>query len=345
MVELFLVAHHVVVLVEDSRLEHGAVIVDSADGLAAHDLGTVELGQLDLVVNCRDVARAGIHGDLASARAQCGTGNIHSDVTGADNRHVLPDRHTCGVDQIVDTKQHVTARLAGNPQLAGTPSASAHKDRVITVAQQIVDMQRAADGGRGTHAHAERAHHMAILLHERTRQTELRNAVLQHAADLGALLKHGDSAPQLGHLNGNGNAGGTGADHGDLLAARRCRLPLLAVQIRRRDIVLDARKMHRRTLATLNTRTLTLSGVVADHGADGAHRIVLEQQLARLLQTALLEQVDDLWNGRLHRAPLNLAECPFAAQTTIRFLDDVDSHAIPLLSNPNERRRKHLAAA
>ena len=56
MVELFLVAHHVVVLVKDGRLEHRAVIVDSADGLAAHDLGTVELGQLDLIIDSRDVA-------------------------------------------------------------------------------------------------------------------------------------------------------------------------------------------------------------------------------------------------------------------------------------------------
>ena len=155
MVELFLVAHHVVVLVKDSRLEHWAVIVDGADRLAAHDLGTVKLGQLDLVIDGRDMARSGIHGNLASARAQSRTGNIHGHVAGADNRHVLPDRHARGIDQVIDTKQHVAARLAGNAQLAGTPGTGAHKDRVVAVTQQVVDMQRTADSGRGANAHAE----------------------------------------------------------------------------------------------------------------------------------------------------------------------------------------------
>ena len=191
-------------------------------------------------------------------------------------------------------------------------------------------MQRAADGGRGTHAHAERAHHVAVLLHQRARQTELGDAVLQHTADLGALLKHGDSAAQLGHLNRHGNTGRTRADHSDLLAARRSGLPLLAVEVRRGDIVLDARKMHRRALATLNARALALARMVAHHGADRAHGVVLEQQLARFLQTTLLKQIDDLRNRRLHRAALDLAERPFTTQTTICFLDNVDSHAIPL---------------
>ena len=98
MVKFFLVAHHVVVLVKDSRLEHRTVIVDGADRLAAHDLGTVKLGQLDLVIDGRDMARSGIHGNLASARAQSRTGNIHGHVAGADNRHVLTDRHARGID-------------------------------------------------------------------------------------------------------------------------------------------------------------------------------------------------------------------------------------------------------
>ena len=149
---------------------------------------------------------------------------------------------------------------------------------------------------------------MAVLLHQRARQAELGDTVLQHSADLGALLKHRDGTAQLGHLNGHGNAGRTGTDHGDLLAARRRGLPLLTVQIRRRDIVLDARKMHRRALAALDARALALARMVAHHGADRAHGIVLEQQLARLFQTTLLKQVDNLRNGRLNRAALNLAE-------------------------------------
>ncbi len=101
------------------------------------------------------MARSGIHGDLASARAQGCAGNIHGHVAGADNRHVLPNCHARRIDQIIDTKQHVATRLAGNTQLAGAPSTGTDKDRIVAVAQQVVDMQRATDGGRGTDAHAQ----------------------------------------------------------------------------------------------------------------------------------------------------------------------------------------------
>ena len=173
-------------------------------------------------------------------------------------------------------------------------------------------MQRAANGGRGTDAYAKRAHHVTVLLHESTGQAKLGDAVLQHAADLGALLKHRDGTAQLGHLNGHGNAGRTGTDHGNLLAARRRGLPLLTVQICSRDIVLDTRKMHRCALAALNARALALARMVADHGADRAHGVVLEQQLTCLFQTTLLKQVDDLRNRRLNRTAFKLAERPFA---------------------------------
>ena len=173
-------------------------------------------------------------------------------------------------------------------------------------------MQRTTDGGRGTDAHAKRAHHVTVLLHESTGQAKLGDAVLQHAADLGALFKHRDGTAQLGHLNGHGNAGRTGTDHGNLLAARRRRLPLPTIQIRSRDIVLDAREVHRRTLAALDARALALTRMVADHGADRTHGVVLEQQLTCLFQTTLLEQVNDLRNRRLHRAALKLAERLFA---------------------------------
>ena len=143
-------------------------------------------------------------------------------------------------------------------------------------------MERTADGGRGANAHAERAHHVAVLLHEQARQTELGDTVLQHTADLGALFKYRDGTAQLGHFNGHGNTGGTGTDHSNLFAARRRGRPLLTIQIRCRDIVLDAREMHGCALAALGASTLALARMVAHHGADRAHGIVLEQQLARL---------------------------------------------------------------
>jgi hypothetical protein len=70
--------------------------------------------------------------------------------------------------------------------------------------------------------------------------------------------------------------------------------------------------MHGRALSALDARALALARMVADHGADRAHGIVLEQQLARLFQTTLFEQVNDLRDRCLNRAAFKLAERPFA---------------------------------
>lgn len=118
---------------------------------------------------------------------------------------------------------------------------------------------------------------MTVLLHERTGQAELGDTVLQHTADLGALFKYRDGTAQLGHLNGHGDTGRTGTDHSNLFVTRRRGRPLLTIQIRCGDVVLDAREMHRRALAALDASALALARMIAHHGADRAHGIVLEQ--------------------------------------------------------------------
>ena len=95
--------------------------------------------------------------------------------------------------------------------------------------------------------------------------------------------------------------------------------------------------MHGRALAALNARALALARMVTDHGADRTHGIVLEQQLTRLFQTTLLEQVDDLRNRRQHWTALKLAERLLAAQAAMCLLNDVDSHAIPLYCHSGYR--------
>ena len=72
---------------------------------------------------------------------------------------------------------------------------------------------------------------MAVALHERARQAELRNSVLKHTADLGALLEDRDTATGLGELNRRGNTRRARADHRDLFAARLRLLEHRALQI------------------------------------------------------------------------------------------------------------------
>ena len=72
---------------------------------------------------------------------------------------------------------------------------------------------------------------MAVALHERARQAELGNTVLEHTSDLGTLLEHRHAATGLGELNRRGNARRARADHRDLFAARLRLLEHRALQI------------------------------------------------------------------------------------------------------------------
>ena len=326
MVKLVLVAADLALLVKDGRLEHGAVLVDGADGLAAHDLGAVELRQLDLLADRRDVARAGIDRDGARAVAKRRARDVHGHVARADHRHALAHGKARGVHQVVDAVQHVSARLAGNAQLAGSPGARAHKDGVVSVAQQVIDVQGAADGGRGAHANAQLVKHLSVALHQLARQAELGDAVLKHAADLGALLKDGDAAAGLRQLDRRREARRARANHRDLLAAGRRALEDGALKVGGRDVALDGREVNGRALAALNAATLALARVVAHQRANGAHGVVGEQQLARLFKPALTKQPDDLRDRCRDRAALKLAKRTFAAQAAVGFLDDVYGH-------------------
>ena len=84
-------------------------------------------------------------------------------------------------------------------------------------------------------------------------QTVLGDAVAQHAAQLGQALVDGHLVAAAGQLVGAGHAGGTRADHGDLLVAGLAR-----VQGRSFQVVLE--------------------GVVAEealHGVDGDGAVLL----------------------------------------------------------------------
>lgn len=209
------------------------------------------------------------------------------------------------------------------------PGARAHKHGVVAVTQQVVDAQGAADGGRGAHAHAQIAHHLAVALHQRARQTKVRNAVLQHAADLRTLLKHGDGAARLGQLDGHRDAGGAGTNDRHALAAAGSRRKLMALQVGGRDIVLDAREVNGGALLALNARALALAHMVAHGRADRAHGVVGKQHLARLIDLALAEQLDDLRNRRLHRTTLKLAHRALAHKAALGLLYNMYSHFTP----------------
>ena len=82
----------------------------------------------------------------------------------------------------------------------------------------------------------------------------------------------------------NGQARRAGADDGSLFAVgRRGTLGHLA-GVGGRDVVLDDREMHRRTLDAAHAVPLALVLVVADQRADGGQGVVFKQHTARFVQ-------------------------------------------------------------
>ena len=70
--------------------------------------------------------------------------------------------------------------------------------------------------------HAEVLQPGHLLGHDGLGQTELRDAVHQHAAHLVQRLEHGDVVPLPGQVAGAGQAGGAGAHHSHLVEFSSC---------------------------------------------------------------------------------------------------------------------------
>ena len=100
--------------------------------------------------------------------------------------------------------------------------ARADKDRLETLRiHQLVDGQHPADDHVGFYFNAESLDGLDLLLHDSLGQTELGNAVYEHAARKVQRLKNRDLIAQLGEVSRTGQAGGTRTDDRHLVAVRR----------------------------------------------------------------------------------------------------------------------------
>ena len=84
---------------------------------------------------------------------------------------------------------------------------------------------------------------------------------------------------------------GPRADDGDVLPLGRLVLHDDLVEVDVGDVMLDARDLHRSALASLDAVALALLLVVADEGADDAHRIVDEEHLACFIDLAVERRI------------------------------------------------------
>ena len=234
-----------------------------------------------------------------------------------------------GVGQVVQAEEHVAEALALQAEGAGLLRAGADEDAGIAVSDQLVDHQHGADGRIGADGDAHLLHAGLVAVEEALGQAELRDAVLEQAADLALPFKDRHGVTRLRQLDRHGHAGGAAADDGGLLVLFRGALHRHAVEVHVGDILLNAGEVDRGILDAADAAARALLFVVADDRADSGHGVVLEELLPRLHQPPLLEHLDDHGDGRMDRAAL-LAAGILAVEAAVRLRDDMQRHHVSL---------------
>ena len=220
----------------------------------------------------------------------------------------------------------VAKRLAGNFKSLGAPCARPHEDRLVPVAEEIVHAQRTADGRVRTDVDAECSQLFSIAIDCGGRQTEIGDAVAQHTADLLHPLKDRDAVSLLRELHRDDDARGTRADDGDVVTIVGLARENELIEVGVGDVVLDARDLDRRAAPSLNAVALALRVVVADEGAENAHRIIVVKHCACFVDFPIEEETDHLRDVGLNRASLDAAERLFTLETAACLVDYMNGH-------------------
>ncbi len=127
--------------------------------------------------------------------------------------------HQVHAGQVLVREEHVRQVLARDVQELGESSSGCHVDGIeALLAQKLRGIGEVAHDGVVLELDAQLLEAVDLALDDGLRQTELGDAVDQHAAAGEERLEHGDVEAVAGELAGAGDAGRAGADDGDLLA-------------------------------------------------------------------------------------------------------------------------------
>ena len=172
--------------------------------------------------------------DLLGAEAQGHTGGVHRDVAAAEDRHGLavPEGrvrlvlvvglHEVRAGEVLVGAEDAREVLAVDAHELRQARARAHEDGVKAVLREEVrNLARTADAVVRLDLHADLLKTLDLVLDDRLRETELRNAVDQDAAALVEGLEHRDLVTGLGAVRRAGDRRGTRTDDRDLLAGLR----------------------------------------------------------------------------------------------------------------------------
>ena len=185
-----------------------------------------------LVTGGKLLHAAAVHHIHIGAQPLGAAGGIHSHIAAAYHGHLLAleiHNRRIGIGAVclhqVNTGEeliggiHALEILAGDVHEHGQARAGADKHSFKPVLlHKLVDGDGAAHHGVGFHLHAHGLQAVHFLLHNGLGQTELGNAVHQHAAGQMQRLVHGDIVALLGQIACAGQARRAGTHHSHLVA-------------------------------------------------------------------------------------------------------------------------------
>ena len=193
------------------------------------------LGVLDLFLTGRQLCHAAAVDDVdrLSAQTQGAAGSVHCHVAAADDGD-LPagadgglaggqvSLHQVGAGEELVGGVDALQALARDAHEAGQAGTGTHEDGLITVlTHQLVDGEHLADDHIALEIDAHLLEAVDLLLDDGLGQTELGDAVHQHAAcDVQGFVDR-DLIAQLGEVACGGQTGRACADDGDLVAVGR----------------------------------------------------------------------------------------------------------------------------
>ena len=262
--------------------------------------------QLGLAAAVNDV-------DVLGAHSLGAAGGVHGDVAAADDGHVLAVHdgglgtmvaaealHQVDTGQILVGGENAHQALAGDAGEHGQAGAGADEDGLeLLFLEQLVDGEDLADDHVGLDLDAHLLEIGNFGVDDLLGQTELGDAVGQHAAGQMQSLEDGDVIALSGQLAGAGQAGRAGTDDSHAVAVGGSGLQVgdAVVAGPVGDEALQTADGDRLALDAADALALALALLGADTAGDGGQRVGGAQDLVSAGQIALADLGDEIRNG------------------------------------------------
>ena len=300
--------------------DHMAVLItqDGAGIVEQIELDALSLGMLHLFLAGGHLIPAAAIDNvyLAGAQTLGHAGRVHGHVAGAHNGDLVEALDggvivvPVGLHQVGAGEQLVGGIdahqvLAGDVQELGQACAGANEDGLVALLKELVDGDGLAHNDIVLDLHAQGLQILDLSSHDLLGQTELGDAVDQHAAGLVEGLKNGYVIAHFAHVAGAGQAGRAGADHRHLVAVAGrndgSRLVLFGHVVIRHK-ALQATDGHALSPDAADAAGLALPLLGADAAADGGQRVGGGDDLIGGVKVALSDLGDEFGDTHAHRA-------------------------------------------